>query len=158
MHNRANQMRAVSNDSGMTLLETLVVLVVISLTYAFVVPSGRTTSRGLEIRVVAQNMTSHLRVTRALAVARGAPFGITFDVANFRYTTEPDGKTVQIPSNFKFDVTAAEGLAHGRDAARIIFFPDGSSSGGTVRLERDGQVERVGVEWLTGIVNRGRTP
>lgn len=140
------------SDSGITLIEMLVVLAIVGLLYALAMPAWRSPVRSTELRAAALNLTSHLRAARAAAIARGRATGITIDVPNRRYTSEFDGRVYALPSDFGVSVRAADGLTQHRDAARILFFADGSSSGGHVRLQSGGRTVEVGIEWLTGVV------
>lgn len=139
-------------DSGITLIEMLVVLAIIGLVYALAMPTWRGPVRSAELRAAALNLTSHLRAARAAAIARGRATGITIDVPNRRYVSEVDGRVYELPASFGVSVRAADGLTQHRDAARILFFADGSSSGGNVRLQSGGRAVEVGIEWLTGVV------
>jgi general secretion pathway protein H len=55
-----------------------------------------------------------------------------------------------LPEGSTAEITTAQSLVSDDDRGAIAFFPDGSSSGGRIRLGLDGHVRRIDVEWLTG--------
>lgn len=150
---RPVQTPAQPRDAGMSLLELLVVLAIVSLAYALVLPSMRNPTRSVALRAVAQNISSQLTTLRARSIAAGRPQGVTFDVANHRYRLDADSRNVELPRDVGVRITAGRGLSRdGAGSARIVFYPDGSSSGGNIRLEQEGRAVEIGVEWLTGHV------
>ena len=138
-------------DSGMSLIEVLLVLGIIAAAYAIAMPNVRGASKSTELRVLANDLTSHLRATRASAIARGRPVGIMFDIAGPSYTTESNGRTIALPRDIGVSVTTAREIARQGAMARMLFFPDGSASGGNIVFSRSQQRLVVGVEWLTGL-------
>jgi general secretion pathway protein H len=144
------------NESGMSLLETIIVLAILSLVLAVVLPGSTVQPRGTELRAVAQNVMSELRATRAHAIARNRATAMTIDVRQGRYLTEADGRWHQLPGGITFVTsTPAAAVRTAGQGRRIVFFGDGSSTGGTVRLQRDRASLDVAVDWLTGFVKIG---
>ena len=94
-------------DAGLSLVEVLVVLAIISIAYVVAVPSVHGPSRGVELRAIAQDLTSHLRAARATAIGRGRPVAVAFDVRRRSYVSETDGRLVQLPADLSITVTAA---------------------------------------------------
>lgn len=137
-------------DSGVTLVELLVVLAIIALAYAVAMPSLRGTARSVELRAVAQDLASHLNAARAQAMRRGEPVTVVIDTTERRYGSAAAGRSVQLPADVALTVTTARELIAGGEA-RMGFYPDGSSSGGRIVLRRGLEAHAIGVEWLTGL-------
>ena len=98
-----------------------------------------------ELQVVA-GMVSALRETRTRAVLSGAPALLQFDLPGRRFRA-PGQKLQSWPTDMAVRVTTAEQLG-----ASVAFFPDGSSSGGNLLIERAGRRWRIDIGWLTGSV------
>ena len=137
-------------DQGVSLIEMLVVLAIVAIAYVIAVPSVRGSARGLETRAFAHDLVSHLRAARASAISRGRSVGVSIDVAHRQYTTETDGRVTKLPDDLVLTVTSARQMSREQGVARLLFFPDGSSSGGRIELQRGSQRLAVAVEWLIG--------
>jgi hypothetical protein len=94
----------------------------------------------LELAAATNRVTGALRLarSRAMAESRPVPFapvagGHGFRVDNASYTLGP-GVTLVMPES------------------QILFAPDGSASGGSVRVLVDGRQQVIQVDWLTGRV------
>jgi general secretion pathway protein H len=116
-----------SRNSGFTLLEMLVVIVVMSLILALLAAYGPNQSRWLQTRGAAQSVAAAMTQARGRAIASGQP-------VTLRLPPEPGWMTVTVTP------------------PAIVFQPDGSASGGTVRLEDAGRGITVSTDWLTARV------
>jgi len=126
--------------NGFTLIETIVVLVILGLALTIVagfLPRRNTT---LELTAATARVTGALRVARSRAMVEGhpVPFAAAPDGHGFRL----DG--VQVALGSSVIVVMAE--------PRILFAPDGSTSGGSLRVLVDGKQRLIEVDWLTGRV------
>jgi general secretion pathway protein H len=155
MCTQATRLQPLVTDSGLTLLEMLVVLVIVSLGLAIALTATRNPSRGLELRATAQNLMTQLRTTRAQAIARNVAAGVSFDVSQKRYKSDADVRWYQLANDMALTASVAGGLNRANDGRRIVFFADGSSTGGSIRIARGNQWIDVSVEWLTGAVRLG---
>ena len=73
------------------------------------------------------------------------------DTVDKSYVVETRKRRYRLPREAKVLVNTAESEVHG-DVAAIRFFPDGSSSGGSIELGAEGVVFAVSIDWLTGAV------
>jgi general secretion pathway protein H len=146
---RTNKTGRLIDTRGFTLVETLIALSLIALLAAALSPMLMP-SPARTISASAGEMVVALRETRRLAQASRAPHQLMVDTAAKRYAITPGDQWRQLPPGTTAEITTAQALA--RDAARgaIAFFPDGSSSGGRIRLGLDGHVRQIDVAWLTG--------
>jgi general secretion pathway protein H len=143
--------------AGFSLIEMLVVLVIMGLLagVAGLTGAGRPHA---ELMSSAREVAGLLREIRARAGNANRPQRVVADVELNRLwagSAEPSGRVVVVPRTFRMTLvtTGAEAASAARGA--ILFFPDGGSTGGGVRLEparRQGEAIVVSVDWLTGRV------
>ncbi|MBW5412936.1 GspH/FimT family pseudopilin [Pseudomonas sp. MAG002Y] len=139
-----------TSQRGFTLLELIVVIILVAIGLTLV---SFGVTRGLDSvrsREAGRDLTLALRAVRTQAITTGQTTTLNFDLANQRYQ-QPGRRPQSLPKGMLMRVTTAADLSTGRRTA-IAFFPDGSSTGGNVRLEKDGRAWRVDIAWLTGTV------
>lgn len=141
---RASETRA---DSGTTLIETLVVVAITTLVALIGLPQMRQGLLTLSQRQAVAVVAARLRLARAQALREDAPVafavapdGAAYGVVGGVPTPTPPGVTVSIPR----DPAAAGG--------RIVFFGDGSASGGVVAVSAGRRTLRVFVNPGAGAV------
>lgn len=140
-----------SDAAGFTLLEVLLVIGILVLVYALV-PSGFFGGSGVELRATARQVADDLRRARGQAIASNQDAAFVLDVENRRYGIVGRGDLEPLPEAVEAKIrTAAEEFAV-QGQGRIRFFPDGSSTGGSVTLSGAGRSYEVSVRWLTGEV------
>lgn len=126
-------------SAGFTAVEMLVVLAILALVAGLAY--ARFGSRpGLDVEGAARGLTYQLRTLRSAAISanRTLTLTATADGRGFVIT----GRTgVPLPRG----VVAT--LANGKP---IVFFPDGTSSGGAIVLSNGRAESRVTIDWLTG--------
>jgi general secretion pathway protein H len=132
----------------------LVVLAILSLAYAIAMPGFRRPATGVELQAVAHTLSGHLRAARAAAIVRGKPTVVAFKLDRQLYATEVDGREFRFPSDMGVSLETAREEVRADGLARLVFYPDGSSTGGRISLQRDGRILIIGVEWLTGLVRQ----
>jgi general secretion pathway protein H len=115
-----------SNESGFTLLEMLIVILVMSLIMGMMAAYGPQKSHWLETRGAAQDLAAAMAQARGQAIATGLPV------------------TLSPPKTPAWLTETATGP--------IIFEPDGSATGGTITLEDQGRRIAVTADWLTARV------
>jgi general secretion pathway protein H len=131
---------------GFTLLELLMVIALMAIALgALSVGLGQGLDAGRD-RQALREMVAALRQTRTQAVLSGAPMQLRFDLTRRSFQV-PGRAPRQWPGNLAVQLTTAEQLG-----PAVAFFPDGSSSGGHLLVERAGQRWRIDVGWLNGNV------
>ena len=78
---------------------------------------------------------------------------VDMSLADNSYTVSGREKVYTIPEDIAVTVVTAQEELSGKDAAKIRFFPDGSSTGGRVKLEQNGVNWQIDINWLTGQIN-----
>jgi len=138
-------MSAAGSDSGMTLLEALVVVGITALVGALEFPNLERALDVLSLRETASTMTADLRVVRADALRTGQD--ITFALApDGRGYGWSEGQARKIPPAVTLQV---------EPGGTIKFFADGSASGGTLKLTSAGRAIPISVDSATGTVTAG---
>ena len=101
-----------------------------------------------------------MRFTRTQALATGEAQRFTIDPAAHRWTA-PKQRDGVLPKQLALDFVGAREVQPSPGEGAIVFFPDGASTGGRIRLQLDDAAWQVEVAWLTGQVRAapvGETP
>lgn len=143
------------NAHGFTLVELLVVLTIMMLImsvapalYSAVVPGAR-------VKESAARLAADLRLLRNSAVVSGQATEATLNPGDGTYmvSTEPDVR--ELARNVAMAFQKPEQTEREVAPFVIRFYPDGSSTGGTIVLTSGKATARVEVSWLTGRVSHG---
>ncbi len=126
---------------GFTLIEILVVLAILGVALGIVAGFVNRGHAGLDVATGADELAATLRLARARAIAQQAP--IVFAIVANGHGYRLDGTIHTLPRSVLVSMVGAPA---------IRFAPDGSSTGGTVRLAEAAAVRLVRVDWLTGRV------
>jgi general secretion pathway protein H len=127
-----------ARQSGFTLLEMIIVLVILGLMLALVAKRGPMHSARLDTEAAAREVAGALRLARGRAIAHDQPVSV-----------------VLTPHTYQIDGLAQRSVASDvalSGNAMIRFSPDGSSSGGTVFVQTPTSRTTIVVSWLTGSV------
>jgi general secretion pathway protein H len=138
-----------SSATGFTLLEMLIVIAILALATAVAMPILTRPSDGVRIRSTGRDLVNAMRLTRAMAIARNAEIALSIDVDK-RTFTSPAIRVQSFGPDMVAEITFAEPERTTRSTGGFRFFPDGSSSGGDVRLRLRGREAKICVNWLTG--------
>jgi general secretion pathway protein H len=141
-----------SNDQsahGFTLLEMMLVLVVAALLAAVAVPNMQPAIATMQLKTAAQDIASALRHTRGQALSQGKEAEFVLNVNRHFYRVAGRRKPYALPESVKLSLFTADFLMD-EGQGSIVFYPDGSASGGRVTLEGAGKKRLVDVNWLTG--------
>lgn len=136
---------------GFTLIEVVLVLLLIGVVVGVAAVSltdGLATAR---VRSAGQDLVAALRYTRAQAIVSRRQQALELDVEARSYVA-PKRETVQLPKNVELRLLTAAEEQTGSTTGRIRFWPDGSSTGGRIKLVYGEQAWDVEVAWLTGEV------
>lgn len=145
-------------QAGFTLVEMLVVLAILGLSAAGAVTAlGPMRDRGLLARSNAA-MTGLIARAHALSIREGRPVWIHFDLDNHTATVTGTRLRTSWDRVVTLSLTTAREAGTGTDQG-ILFLPDGTGSGGRLRLEianSNARVRTLRVSWLTGTVTDER--
>lgn len=135
--------------SGFTLIELLVVMTLLVTLSAIMMPIFHP-SPAQALQLATRDVTTALREVRRQASASHDRRRFMVDTAGRRYAVGDERSWRRLPEYLTIELTTARSLLAGRDLGGVEFFPDGSSTGGRIRLGCAGSVTQIDVEWLTG--------
>jgi type II secretory pathway pseudopilin PulG len=128
----------------------MLVLMLLALASAIVLPNIEKGLQDRQVRRSALGLAAAARHLRSRALEEGRPQPLVLNLAQNNYRAARSG-AVDLPSEVKFtEVTGGE-VVDG-DARQFVFFPNGSSHGGSIALsERGGSASySIRLEPLTG--------
>ena len=135
--------------AGYTLVELLVVLTVIGLLIA-AAPAILSAARpGVEAKTAAQNLANDLRAARTAAVAGDSVTRVVVDAPTKSYVIEPGRLIHRLSPALTLALFGPHGEAI-KTRTEFRFYPDGSSTGGSIGIAEAGQRHWVVDHWLTG--------
>jgi general secretion pathway protein H len=144
--------RRLAADNGTSLLEVLIVMAILALVAAVALPSLRAPDRAQSLTAVAADITGRLRAARATALAENRDVAFSFDAETRAYAVEGIGPPQQLPPAMDLAITTAREFARDARDARLLFFADGTSSGGTIKLSHAEQSVTISIAWLTSTI------
>jgi|SRR5215831_14286350 len=101
-------------------------------------------------------MAAKLRAARSMAIAQNRDVAFALDTGARTYGVAGAGAPKTLPATINLAVTTARPQIREANEASLVFFSDGTSSGGIIRLTDERQSVAIGVEWLTGAVHVAR--
>ncbi|MBW8458691.1 MAG: GspH/FimT family pseudopilin [Thiobacillus sp.] len=148
----------IARQAGFTLLELLVVLALLAMTYALIPPMFAVGGSTAELKAGARQVAAGLRKARSQAIVSRGEATLTLDVEAHSFLLSGDSKPRKLPQQAEIGVYTAQGEVTDASTAAIRFYPDGSSTGGRVSLAMGERKFLVDVDWLTGQVEILDTP
>jgi general secretion pathway protein H len=140
----------IARHNGFTLLELLVVLALLAMTYALIPPMFSIGGSTAELKAAARQVAAGLRRARSQAIVSRSEATLTFNVESRSFLLSGDNKPRKLPHQLELSVYTAQGEVVDANNAAIRFYPDGSSTGGRVTLAMGERKYLVDVDWLTG--------
>jgi general secretion pathway protein H len=137
-------------DSGFTLVEMLVVLAIMAIVAGSASSSFRNPRADEQIRPLAARLVAELRAARTLAISSNRDIAFAFDAATRSYKIDGIVTTAAVSPSINVTLLTAKEFVRDRSEAKIVFFADGSSTGGRLTLTQGNQSIPVLVPWLTG--------
>ena len=136
-------------QSGFSLIEILVVLVLISLLFGLVGGSIYRNLDSVKIRRSGKEVLNGLRYVRAQSIVTHEEQFLEVDLEN-RTWQAADRAPQELPDGVDITLRTASMDILDDQRGRIRFYPDGSSTGGRITLLAGDRVWRINVGWLTG--------
>jgi general secretion pathway protein H len=150
MRRPKSEMRA--PDAGFTLLEALVVLVIVGLTISVALATGR--SKEPNLQMLSTQLTTELNFARVSAISKNRSVAMVVDpnTRSLRSNLSPSG--MRLPEAVRMTFLPMEGIGRADHSSRLVFFADGSSTGGAFKLSEGPRAVVVRVDWLSGAVTQ----
>jgi prepilin-type N-terminal cleavage/methylation domain-containing protein len=123
------------NRKGITLIELIVVMVIITIAAVLIAPNIGAWLPYYRLRSATRDMVSTMRVAQMKAISNSLRYQISFDIPNNNYILQylntmgnpvPDGVVQTVPTGVQFNTTFPGNIAN--------FFPDSTSTNGNVIL------------------------
>jgi general secretion pathway protein H len=140
-------------QSAFTLIEILVVLGIIGLALAIIPPVLSRAIPGTQVKSAVRYLAAGLKTARIHAIATQQESTLSLNVKDFTYSIGDKEKKLHLPDETKMVLVTAESEQTGVKSGVIRFFPDGSSTGGQIKLDYGKSEYVVDVNWLTGKVS-----
>jgi general secretion pathway protein H len=132
------------------LVELLVVLLIMSGALLVVAQAFQRRSPELEVKSAAATLAAAFREARGLAIRDNQETSVVIDLDEHALRLGSGGKDVPLARDLGMSLYTAKTELVGEGAGGIRFFPDGTSTGGRVKLFIGNRKYDVVVDWLTG--------
>jgi general secretion pathway protein H len=113
-------------------------------------------SDSVRLQATAREIGTALWLTRSMAIGRGIEAVLVIDVDRHSFQS-PAVSSKSFASDIAAELTVAEPERLAASRGGFRFFPDGSSTGGDVRLRIGDKEARICVHWITGQPKQGAT-
>jgi len=147
---------------GFTLLEVMVVLVIMALILVVVPPFLPNVMASTHVKSAARELAASLKTARSQAIDHQSEttLVVNVDQESYMLTEGSDNlnsnnqtyKNLVLPDAADLSLITADSEKLSEHEGQIRFFPDGSSTGGQIKLAFKDQEYLVNVHWLTGRV------
>ena len=138
-------------QAGFTLIEVIAVLVIAALMAGSLAFGGRTNGTA-QLKAHAATIAAGLRHVRGRAISRGREIVTRIDIGRSRISWGTKRAPLALKREIGLKATTAQSETGGH-VAGIRFFPNGSSTGGSLQLSSGSARFVIAVNWLTGGVS-----
>ncbi len=139
------------SNAGFTLLELIIVLGIMVLGFSAVAVNMSAGNDSMALKAAARDLTSGLRYVRSQAMLSHSQATLDFNLSENSYSLTNQNKVYEIPETIDVTINTAKDELHD-GVAQLRFFPDGSSIGGRITLEKNNLSQEININWLTGHV------
>jgi general secretion pathway protein H len=143
---------ALGFSKGFTLLELMLVMFIVILGFSAIGLNISSGNDATKLQSAARDMVSALRFAKGQALISHEETTVALNLNENTYTVSDRDKVFTIPDTIALTVVTAQEELEGKGLANIRFFPDGSSSGGRIKLEMNSATWQIDINWLTGQV------
>ena len=121
-------------QTAFTLVEILVVLGIIGLALAVVPPVLTKAVPSSQVKSATRYLAAGLQIARIQAVSTKKESVLTLNVKDFTYRVGKTEKKLHLPEESNMTLITGKTEQTGEKSGSIRFFPDGSSTGGQIKL------------------------
>lgn len=145
-----------SLEAGFSLLELMVAFAIAALLVGLATPGAMRMYESMQYRSAVTDITAALATARYSAITRGQSVDVELNPEEHEFRVS--GQSLKsISESIELTAIAAAELSSDDQIAVIRFYPDGSSSGGNLSLQRsNGAGTRLDIDWLLGRVTQTR--
>lgn len=142
---------ATSREAGFTLLELLLALLIGGLAIVALQPLFTRSGGDRALEAALREVAGELRLARLAAIRGNREEVVRIDLAERAIVVAGGNARRPIPRGIEIDASVAT-TNTGGGSPTFRFYPDGSSSGGSIRLRRGQASGRLVLDWLSGHV------
>jgi general secretion pathway protein H len=143
---------SVAKVNGFTLLEIMVVMAIMIFVLAIIPPLFPNVIAGTHVKSATRQLAAGLQYTRSQAISKQKEMTLTLDVERKLFQMDEKTRALKVPDETTISLTTARSEQITTHAGRIRFFPDGSSTGGQIKLAHAAKEFLIDIHWLTGKV------
>lgn len=136
--------------NGFSLLEVLLVLVLGAILMGVVATS---LTEGPVLRKAAREVAASLRHARSVAILQQKQVTWSMNIQSRQFWVNGKGGKRDFHDSVTAKINTASSEVISAYQGNIRFFPDGSSTGGSVELTARKQTYKVNVEWISGRIS-----
>ena len=137
---------------GFSLLEVMMVLVIIALSYLLLPKLVFSGVSGAELRSNARAVATGLRLTRDAAINTKRESVLSLNLESREFMLPNDIRLHKLNDKLDVKLYTAQADLISDKVGTIRFYPDGSSNGGRVTVAAGERGFEIDVDWLTGHV------
>lgn len=141
---------------GFTLIELLMTLVLAVAITAISATAYSRLSSSAALKATSQDILVTLRRARISAMTKSEEVSFAIDNHKRVYWVVGSKRQRSLDSSLNVQIFSARDLSTGKNISQIRFAPDGSSSGGEIKISNGKNMYRIVVEWLSGKVELSR--
>ena len=142
-------------ERGTTLFELLIALALLAVAFAAIGSVARPASSESAVEEAMLTVVSTMELARVHAIASGTVVSVVIDPFDRRIGVPEMEQVVQLDRRLDVSARVAQEASRGAGAA-ILFYPDGTSTGGSITLAAGAAESEVAVHWLTGTIHARR--
>lgn len=140
------------SQNGFTLVEIMVVLAISALILGLVPPLLSNAIAVTKVKSASRELAVNLKQARNESVEKQAETTLTLNIDSYQYSLGKQQAILSLPEDVSLKLITAKSEQLSDSSGQIRFFPDGSSTGGQIKLSYQKQNILVDVNWLTGKV------
>lgn len=137
---------------GFTLLEIMIVITIIALSYTLLPKLFFSGVSGAELKSNARQVAGGLKMARDTAIYSRKPAFLSLDLGNREFSVDGETKVHKLHPDVELKLYTAQDDLVSDTVGMIRFFADGSSNGGRVTVGAGARKYLIDIDWLTGRV------
>lgn len=141
------------SEKGITILEVLMVLTILSLSLIIIGPNLKSPLRNASYEGKVEKLVFDISNTRNQSIRKNTETVFYFDSKDKQYWSSIQTTKTKLSNEIDIDLIAADSEYLNFETAGIRFYPDGSSTGGSITFRKDNKTHIISVDWLTGHVD-----
>lgn len=138
--------------SGFTLLEILVVFFIMGLILVIVPPFLPNVLASTYVKSATRELAANLKHARSQSIEHQKETALIVNIEDKNFKLEKKIKDLKLPDDSSLSLITADSEQLSEKEGQIRFFPDGSSTGGQIKLTYLNKEYVIDIHWLTGKV------